>query len=83
MLPGEDQAPESCEDCGTKLELQVLRSAAGHYIGTACQCGPYSRASDYFPSREAAEAELAMWREHDVRPSGRTPGYFGEEAPCP
>ena len=34
---------------------------------------PYSRASDYFPTREAAEAELAVW--DTVRPSARTPGF--------
>lgn len=79
MLPNEDQAPDECEDCGVELKLQVLRSAAGYYIGTWCNCGPYSRASDYFPTREAAESEFKLWQQMDVRPSGRTPGYHGDQ----
>ena len=61
MLPGEtisSGASDTCEDCGVKLELQVLRSAAGYYIGAICDCGPYSRESDYYPSREKAELAL-------------------------
>jgi hypothetical protein len=43
-----------------RLPLRVLRSAAGHYIGTADDEGPVSRESvEYFPSRAAAEAALA------------------------
>lgn len=43
----------------TKLELQVLRSAAGYYLGYFCpQCGPYSRETGYM-TKEQAEAELA------------------------
>lgn len=77
MLKGEDEAPARCEDCGEALTLQVCHSAAGYYIGTWCSCGPYSRASDYFRTREAAQAELDLWNKENVRPSGRTPGYFG------
>lgn len=79
MLPGEDHVPDKCDDCGVELKLQVLRSAAGYYIGTWCNCGPYSRASDYFPTQEAAAAELALWNQENVRPSGRTPGFHGSE----
>ncbi len=60
MLPGEtirNGASDEC--CGKKLELQVLHSAAGYYIGTYCpQCGPYSRESDYYST--FAEAQLAL-----------------------
>ena len=43
---------------GKRLPLQVLRSAAGHYIGTFDD-GPASRESvEYFPSHEAAPAML-------------------------
>ena len=74
MIGDEGTAPDKCPDDGEPLPLQVLQSAAGFYIGTSCpQCGPYSRASDYFPTREAAEAELAEW--DTVRPSARTPGF--------
>jgi hypothetical protein len=38
-------APGTCEDCGVELVPGVHRSAAGFYIGTWCDCGPYSRAS--------------------------------------
>ena len=43
---------------GKRLPLQVLRSAAGHYIGTFDD-GPASRESvEYFPSYEAARHAL-------------------------
>lgn len=47
-----------CSDCGVKVVLQVLRSPAGFYIGTYCDCGPYSRESDYYKKREDAEEAL-------------------------
>jgi hypothetical protein len=44
---------------GKSLPLQVLRSAAGHYIGTFDDDGPASRESvEYFPSHEAARHAL-------------------------
>ena len=51
-------APCTCVDCNLKLILQVCRSAAGYYLGTYCNCGPYSRESEYFDSREEAEKAL-------------------------
>lgn len=53
---------------GKPLPLQVLRSAAGHYIGTFDD-GPVSRESvEYFPTREAARhaLETGAWtqRQH-------------------
>mgnify|MGYP001185797902 CR=1 FL=1 len=50
-------APSKCEDCGTKLELQVL-STCGYYVGTQCQCGPFSRETGYYQTREEAEQVL-------------------------
>jgi hypothetical protein len=45
---------------GKCLPLQVLRSAAGHYIGTQDDEGPVSRESvEYFPSHETAHRALA------------------------
>ncbi|MCC4595463.1 hypothetical protein NRY95_05695 [Xanthomonas campestris pv. phormiicola] len=45
---------------GTRLPLQVLASAADHYIGTIDNEGPVSRESiEYFPSDEAATHALA------------------------
>lgn len=44
---------------GSRLPLQVLRSAAGYYIGTADEGGPVSRESaEYWATREIAQAAL-------------------------
>lgn len=61
MLPGEtiaSGAASTCPDCGVKLVPKILRSAAGHYIGTACNCGPYSRESGYFKDLSSAQQAL-------------------------
>jgi hypothetical protein len=60
MLPGEtlgNGAPKVCEDCGVKLVPKVLYTCA-YYIGTECDCGPYSRESEYFKKREDAQKVL-------------------------
>ena len=60
-LPGETiatGASRTCTDCNIVLKNEVCRSAAGYYIGTMCDCGPYSRESGYYPSRESAEIAL-------------------------
>lgn len=60
-LPGETLyrgAPQTCPDCGVKVNLGVLHSPAGYYIGTVCGCGPYSRESGYFKSEEYAQNML-------------------------
>jgi hypothetical protein len=49
---------------GFSLPLQVLRSAAGFYIGTRDQEGPVSRESvEYFPDEYTANHSMAanMW----------------------
>lgn len=47
------------EYAGIEQEVQVLRSAAGYYIGTEDDEGPISRESEeYWPS--SAEAEQAL-----------------------
>ena len=61
MLPGEtiaSGAPRTCPDCQKHMEDEVLQSAAGFYIGTICDCGPYSRESGYY--RAEADAEEAL-----------------------
>lgn len=70
MLPGEtirSGASPVCEDCGLKLEFQVCRSNAGFYVGTWCECGPYSRESGYYRTREECQKALdtgnLSWRE--------------------
>jgi len=61
MIPGEtivSDASQKCNECGKEMEMQVLSSAAGFYIGTQCECGPYSREPGYFRTREDATAAL-------------------------
>ena len=61
MLPGEtiaSGAPSTCEDCKVVLTLDVHMSPAGHYVGTYCNCGPYTRESGYYRTREKAQAAL-------------------------
>ena len=59
-IPGETiatGAPTTCPDCGETPELSVHRSNAGYYIGTYCNCGPYSRESGYYKTfKEASDA---------------------------
>ena len=62
MLNGEtinSGASPICQECGVKLELGVYRSHAGYYIGTYCDCGPYSRESGYYQTREDAALAIA------------------------
>lgn len=48
-----------CDDCVEEMELSVCQSAAGFYLGFWCNtCGPYDRVSDYFGTREEADAAL-------------------------
>lgn len=47
------------EYCGKHLTLQVLRSQAGFYIGTADDDGPVSRESaEYFRNEKRAQTAL-------------------------
>lgn len=59
-LPGETgHIGTVCPDCKQTLVAKVLPSGAGWYIGTRCECGPYSRESfHYYPS--AVSAQLAL-----------------------
>lgn len=60
-LPGETLGFTGayCPCCCARLELQVLRSAAGYYLGYLClEDGPVSRESYYYSNREDAEADL-------------------------
>ncbi len=60
-LPGETigtGAPPRCDDCGKMPKIDVYMSAAGYYVGTQCDCGPYSRESGYYKTREMARAAL-------------------------
>jgi hypothetical protein len=64
MFPGETLltgAPPKCDDCKVTPPLSVMRSPAGWYIGSVCQCGPYSRESEYYPTNKAAEGDLLVF----------------------
>lgn len=55
MIPGEVLGLYGayCPDCGQHLNLEVLQSQAGYYLGYWChQCGPVSRETDYCPEKE-------------------------------
>ena len=61
MLPGEcvGDTTEVCFDCRSEMAIKICTSAAGHYLGFICpKCGPYSRESGYFPTKEDAQAAL-------------------------
>jgi hypothetical protein len=61
MLPGEtilSGASRMCSTCKLIPKLGVYRSGAGYYVGTYCNCGPYSRESDYYDTMEAALKDL-------------------------
>lgn len=50
----------SCSDCSAPLVLDVHLSAAGYYVGTACECGPYSRESAYYASEKEGREALSL-----------------------
>lgn len=55
-------AEQVCPDCRMPARLGVYQSAAGYYVGTYCNCGPYSRESGYFQTRKEAAQELTTFR---------------------
>jgi hypothetical protein len=68
MIPGEtilSGAPDVCSECGKKLKFQVCHSAAGYFIGTECNCGPYSRESEYLSDDIEASEFLIRWQRGD------------------
>lgn len=69
MLPGEtilSGASTKCQECGVVVTPQICRSNAGWYIGTMCNCGPYTRESHYYKSYAEAEkafkSDTVKWR---------------------
>lgn len=52
----------TCKECGVTMEARVLSSNAGYYVGTMCDCGPYSRETGYFKTQKEAEAHrFLIW----------------------
>lgn len=61
MIPGEtinSGASPECEDCGLLVVLDIYMSGAGYYIGSYCDCGPYSRESAYYQTYEDANEDF-------------------------
>lgn len=74
-LPGETigtGASPRCPDCGVMPHLDVYSSMAGYYVGTYCDCGPYSRESGYFRTFDEADRALQGFDE-------RTTAYTGSD----
>ena len=70
-------SPSTTCDCGTEMPLAVQQSGAGYYLGYFCpKCGPYSRESGYYRTRE--EAESNMEAEYGIHPDAmRLPPAMG------
>lgn len=80
-LPGEllGTGTITCDLCGAELPLKVCQSGAGYYLGHFCnQCGPYSRESGYFRTREEAKRALQSENEDEMnlRDTEFHPGEF-------
>lgn len=83
MFPGEtllSGAPRTCPSCKREVELEVCRSGAGYYVGSHCNCGPYTRESDYYPSYPEAEKDLsgfadALEKGHNPPKTARSTGF--------
>lgn len=59
-------APATCPTCNITPDFLVYSSNAGYYIGTYCNCGPYTRESNYYTTPQEAEGALesgyVAWR---------------------
>lgn len=61
MIPGETVVAKTteCVECHQTLTIKVCHSWGGYYVGFICpNCGPYSRESYYYKTREEAEEAL-------------------------
>ena len=54
-----------CTVCQKKMDLEILHSNAGYYIGRVCNCGPYSNESWYMKTRGEAEKTLKFFQDQD------------------
>ena len=51
-------APDFCKSCQKFVSLSVMQSGAGWYIGSFCDCGPYSRESGYYATKREADSDF-------------------------
>lgn len=83
-LPGELKGLDGATcNCGRKLVLDVLRSAAGCYLGYFCgQCGPVSRETGYWTTRLEAGTALDTYIAEGTVPTNiRNTAYTPGESP--
>lgn len=64
MMSGETiqtGSAQFCDECNVDAlsKLDVYCSGAGYYVGTYCDCGPFSRESRYYATHAEAEVALA------------------------
>lgn len=59
MVDASKLAPQRCGRCGMEFKTEVVSSVAGHYVLTHCRCGPLSRDSDYYATKDEADRQLA------------------------
>jgi hypothetical protein len=58
-----------CPFCGLTLELEILHSHTGYYLGFSCpSCGPHSRKTDFYESRREAEEDLIWYQRNGSLP---------------
>ena len=65
MIPGETistGAPNRCPTCEALALIRVCHSGGGYYLGSWCDCGPYSRESTYFRTEYDATIALRAWQ---------------------
>ena len=56
----------------TTADFEVMRSAAGYYIGTRCKDGtPYTRETGYWQREEEAAAALKVFKRTNRLPGQR------------
>lgn len=64
--------------CGERLALGVQQSPAGYYLGYCCnRCGPWSRETGYYRTRQFAEMSLGKARAGLVPSKLRDAEYRG------
>jgi hypothetical protein len=75
MFPGEtvlSGGRKTCYECDKTLEFRVLKSSAGHYVGTQCEHhGPHTRETNYFKTKDQAQHALEIYKEIGVLPQMR------------
>ena len=60
---------KKCPSCGNEVPITVCKSHAGYYLGRWCgNCGPLARLSEYYPTEQAALADLHVYKDLSKSP---------------